>query len=768
MIRIKKKQLEIFLKKYSLVALLLIGIFKINAQSLDKVAREKIRNLEKLISKAERNDIDVLKEKTTIRTAETFLTYANWDEKHIAENEKYFKKVPLYRDDALEKAKALPDFERKEVVLMLDEAISYLQLLIDKQVFRKPSKNIDWERVGVEGDQLTFEGRPVFLTDYTWKPDTKKLTEFHGNQDGFFITPSYIQQDGSLIPSVYNKLSSKEDGTLGFIFLNHKTVPEWALKAYGDSLVLPTDRYTVYDIDNPGAKDFQRRLIKAVVPFTANRKFSELGYMLCNEPHFFTQKTGDKLAWASGPVTEFTKAKFRNWLKQKHQNIDVLNKLWSSNFKNFETIRINIPIDTGLQGTPTWYDWNLFNLHRVTEWYQFLKNEIKKYDTNAKVHLKIMPNLWTDNKRSHGIDLEALTEMSGIVGNDSGAEHNRTWGPPYEWEKDYAFEWRELCMGFDFMKSVSPKKINFNSELHYLSTVRSRNLYLDPQYARAVFWLAHTYGMTASQIWYWPRKENGAISGRAGKGYAGSNSQQPRVTNEVATTMIDLNTNAEVIMAMQRQRKPVRIFYSKTSAINKKEHMDDLFHLYESLNFEGIPLGFVTKNIFEKQDHKKWDVVLVRKTPYATEEEFNAIQNYLDQGGTVIIDSESLKRNEYGVPMTKTLKQETGNLIELSSKESIKKVLMLFLERKGLGGNIIIEETNKVGKKGCIWKVVKNKKGNDVLSVVNVGKTNASLKISFKNKKQFVCIDLIKGVEVNTNPILKPYEVYFVELINMK
>ncbi len=763
----KNTQLFFKLQKGLILVFLLIGLSISNAQSLEKEAKTKIKTLEKLIDKAEKRGIDVLKEKTTVRTAEIFLRYANWDEKNISENEKYFKKVPLYKDKALEKAKELPYFERKDVVLMLDEATAYLQLLLDKQVFRKPSPKVDWKRVSVEEDQLIFDNKPVFLADYTWKPNTKMLTEYHGDQDGFFITPLYVKEDGTLISGIWDKLVNKSDGTLGFIFMNHKSVPKWALKKYGDSLVLPTDRYTVYDIDNPGAKDFQQKLIKSIVPYTAGKKFSELGYMLCNEPHFFTQKTGGKLAWASGPVTKYTKEKFINWLKLKHQNIQVLNTLWKTNFKNFDEVTIGIPIDTGLQGTPIWYDWNLFNMNRVTEWYLFLKNEIRKYDPKAKVHLKIMPNLWTENKRSHGIDLEALTEISGIIGNDSGAEHNNMWGASFEWEKHYAFEWRELCMGFDFMKSVSPEKINFNSELHYLSTVRSRNLYLDPQYARATFWLAHTYGMTASQIWYWPRKENGAIPEKSGNGYAGSNSQQPRVTNEVATTLIDLNANAEDIMAMQRQRKPIRIFYSKTSAINKEKHMDDLYRLYESLHFEGTPLGFVTKNILEKQDHNNWDVVLIHKTPFVTQKEFDAIQSYLNKGGHVIIDTESLKNNEYGIPFTKTLKSGKGSLINFNSLKGLKEQAIALIKDKGLLSNIIIEETNKLDKKGCIWKAVKNEKGNDVLSIVNVGKSDASLKISLKNDKKFVCMDIIKGIEVSSNPILKPFDVYFVELIKL-
>ena len=393
-----------------------------------------------------------------------------------------------------------------------------------------------------------------------------------------------------------------------------------------------------------------------------------------------------------------------------------------------------------------WYDWSYFNMYRVTNWYAFLKEEIEKHDKEAKVHLKIMPNLWSENKRVHGIDLEALTDMSGIIGNDSGAANNHMWGKKEEWEDHYAFDWRELCMAFDFMKSVSPNKVNFNSELHYLSTVKSRDLYQDPAYARATFWLAHMYGMTASQIWYWPREANGAISKKATKdmGYAGSNNQQPRITNEVAMTLIDLNANSEEIMAMQRQRKALRIFYSKTSAINKRKHMDDVFELYEGLHFNGVSLGFATKDIINKKNDSNWDAILVSKTEFVTEDELKELQNYLNNGGVVFMDRASLKKNEYGVALKNELKAAKGKLVVLNSSKDVEEKAMEFLEEKKLLSPVQVEETNEFGVKGCVWRVVENKKGNKILSIVNIGKSDAQIKVSLKGNQNIICKDLIK------------------------
>ncbi|MDO7173155.1 beta-galactosidase [Mariniflexile sp. AS56] len=735
-----------------------------NSQPLEVAAKQKIDVLEKLIIKAEKQGLDVLKEKMTVRTAEIFLKYANWDEKNVKENTGYFKKVQRYKNNAEEMATLLAGFERMEVSMMLDEATDYITLLLEKKVFRTPSPQVDWAKVTQDGDQLTYNNRPVFLSDYTWKPRVPELTKFHGNQDGFLLTPSQvINEKGDLNPNTKKDLYSKPNGTLGFIFLNHKTVPKWAKAKYGDDFAIREDTYTAYDIDNPGAREIQKLLLGSTVPQMAGKQYTKLGYMLCNEPHFFTQKVDDKISWASGPVSNYTKEKFKIWLENKHKTIDQLNAVWNTDFASFKDVSIEIPIDVSLRGTAKWYDWSLFNMNRVTEWYSFLKTEIQKHDPAANVHLKIMPNLWTENERIHGIDLEELTQLSGIIGNDSGAENNHMWGPKEEWEDHYAFNWRELCMGFDFMKSVSPDKINFNSELHYLSTTKSRDLYLDPMYARATFWLAHTYGMTASQTWFWARNEDGSVKSKGEKGYAASNNQQPRIVNEVASTIIDLNAHSEDIMALQRLKKPLRVFHSKTSAINKKKHMDDEFELYESLHFEGIPIGFATKNILNEQDNSNWNAVLIHKTEFVTDSELKAIQNYLNNGGTVIMDDVRLVKDEYGNPLPK-LNQAKGTLIRANSLETFKEEAFKVLQIENLLPEVSVTETNETGVKGCAWKVAKNNKGNYILSVVNIGKTNASLNISLKGVQKIVCKDIINGVVVSSSPILKPNEVYFVEV----
>ncbi len=755
--------------KKILACIVLLFQCTIYSQTLEQQVNTKIKTLENLIKDLKDKKIDTYKEQMTVRVAEIFLKYANWDEKNVAFNLEAFKMVPIYKAQADQLAKDLPNFERNDIVVMLDESIELANKLKNGSVFRKPYQEIDWSKIVINENQLLYKNKPVFLSDYTWKPKTKEFEEYFGQLDGFLLSPTQlVEESGTLATKTKSELQDKVSGKAGFIFISNNNVPDWTVNAFGSEFnKIKGFPFTSYDIDNPGARQMMTTLFAKTVPFISGKKYSQLGYMLTNEPRWANYKDGNKKVYFRADVSNYTIEKFKNWLKKKHGSIENLNAIWGTQFTNFDGISSEIPLDIATMGTPKWYDWTTFNQERVTDWFTFLKTELLKYDPLAKVHLKIMPSIFTDNDPDSGIDFEALTALSSINGNDIATHYNNI-KEKADWENDYSFEWRELYMGYDFLKSIQPHQINFNSESHLITTNNARDLYMNPKYVRAVYWAAYTLGLNATQTWYWPRSEDGSFNKKLSNAYAGSINQQPRVTQELESTMIDLNTFSEEITAMQQQRKPIRIFYSKTTANQKASYMDDLFNLYESLNFEGLPLGFATSNSIQRIDSKDWDVITIYKTPKVTQEELESVQKYLDNGGKVIIDEESFKTNEYGQPL-KSLVQNNGILIPLSSFESIKNKAIAIVEAKGETPAVSVEEIPVNGKKKCTWRSLKMPDGKQVISVINLGKETIQIKIKSNNtSKKLVCTDLINGVEVSSEPVLKPYEVYFVSVSDGK
>ncbi len=747
--------------KITLINLLFLGT--LTAQTTEKEVKDKMSLLKTEIQKAQSKKINTLKEDTALRTAELFLDYAKWDEDNFETNKKSFSLVNAYKKEADKYAKLLPVFERKEMAIMLDDAVTELKKIAEGKIKRLPTPNIDWSKTDVNKDEITFAGKPVFLADWTWKPSGKKYTEFHGNQDGYFLTPSYvINENGDVNPQKIKEITTKESGSMGFVFFNHSNVPDWAKNKYPEISDGSGIKYTMYDINNPVTRKIQSDLIAAVVPLMAGKQYTKLGYMLCNEPHWNTiQKT-----WASAPISDLAAQDFKKWLQKRHGNIEEVNKLWKTNYSSFETLVVPKYIAESQQGTATWFDFESYNMDRVTDWFSFLKAEVKKYDPNAKTQIKIMPNLWTDSKRDSGIDMEALTRNSDIIGNDASTGGPWMFGKPKEWEKNYSFDWVEMCMSYDFYKSISREKIMYNTEGHFLSTGKYRDLYQTKEYVRCNYWQAYVHGLTAIQTWYWSRRDDGSSKkSEDSNGYAGSNNQQPRVVNEVHATVLDLNSISDKIMELQRQEKPIRIFYTKASSINKPNHMDAIFKIYQKVFFEGSPIGFTTEGIIKNNDNTTWETILISQTPFAFESDIKALQSYLDQGGVIIMDKESLKTDEYGRPLQTKLKDSKGKIIVVDSLNEMKNNAFAILKEKNKLPALTVKETNGLEQKGCDWRVLSGKNGSQFLNIANYGKNAADISISLANgKAPTSVVNYLTGEKLSPNLKMNINQVYFLEI----
>lgn len=746
---------------FTLLLTLAMGV-NVQAQTTKQVAQTKMDELRALIKVANKKKINTLREQTALRTAEIFMGYADWDEQNIETNVKHFGLVARYQDEKEKYAELLPDFQRNEIIEMMDSSMTELQAVIKGQIKRLDTPDVDWAKIKVEGDQIIYNGKAVFLVDWVWKPDTKLYNEFHGGQDGFFLTPNYVTNEkGSIAPYIKKQLEEKPTGRAGFIFFNHTSTPKWAVTKDPTIKDGPGIKYTMYDINNPIAREVQSALIAGTVPLTAGKNYSKLGYMLCNEPHWNTIED----TWSSAPLSEKAFEQFKVWLKQRHGDIQTLNALWKTSFSSFDAIDVPRIMTDEQQGTPLYFDYMSFNQDRVTDWFVFLRDEVKRYDPAALTHIKVMPDLWSNGKRDHGLDMEALTRNSEIIGNDAGSCEKWMWGKPHHWEKNYVMDWVELCMAQDFYKSVSPDKIMFNSEAHFLSTGKSRDLYQTPKYARCNYWLATIHGMTTSQTWYWCRREDGSSRENSdSSGYAGSNNHQPRIVNEVHSTMLDLNSVSEQIMSFQRQSKSIRLFYTKASSIGDIGYMSDVFSIYESVAFCGVPVGFATEGII-KNNSNDWEVITIYKTPRVFESDVAALQSYLDKGGVVVMDRASMLTDEYDRPLKTQLKSSKGELIVVDNLAQMSDLAIERVYKSKSSPALRVSESSDRTQKGVIWRVIDGEKGAKIINITNLGKSDATVDISLSNGAKISSVkNVLTGESVEFPRVMQPYDLYMLEI----
>lgn len=755
------------MKKHSLFTILLLILmlnFSVNAQNLTEEAQKKTTQLEKIMSKASKKGFDVTREETIIWFSKEFLKIAKWDEANIPFIQNSFEQFTPLKGDKAEMARKLPDFERQKVIEILNKGISDLTMVMNGTIVRRPVAKVNWENIKVEKDQFTSNGKPVFLYDYFSKSmgnptsDSNIYNDHLGNIDrlgGF--TPNLLKEDRTFVQNPINEAINHPDTKAGYLLLWNSSIPQW-VKKQDPEVTKGRNTFMGFDIDNPLMHEVWGKVIQKAGEVTKGKKVVQLGYVLANEPHWFSEK--GNWAFKLGEMNElsiYTLAKFNNWLSIKYKNnITELNKNWKTEFKSFNDITFIFPLKKETKGTPLRYDWDRFNMDRVVEWFTFLQTELHKTNPKGDTHIKLITHFFSEDERSHGIDIEALTELTTMIGNDAKTKERDLRNDKLEsWEKNYSYDWEELCVSYDFLESVAPEKIHVNSETHFLSSVAWRKLDTSPEYVRNNYWLATLHGMDAGLSWFWARDPDGSPEARfennesstdnaLAKSFAASVNMQPQVANELTQVMMDLNSFSEEIMALRRQRKPIRLFHSETSAINKEHHMTEQFDLYESLFFEGLPVGYATKNIIKKQDNKNWDEILVYKTEYVTDSEFDALQDYLNNGGTIIVDNEkSLSMNEYGEKRTKTLVKGKGNLQYLNTNDynALKLVALKTIENKL--PEVILSESNGGLGKGCTWRVVSDNKGGHIMTIVNLGKNKATLNLAMKNGKKIECINML-------------------------
>ncbi len=734
----------------------------------EQEALQKIDELNSIINIAQNQGIDTSKELMTIEVAELFLGFANWDENNIATNQTHFETImplPLAEQGLYtpsELANYLPTYERQCVIELLDESMVYLNTLISGENIRKQTTTIDWSALEVQGNKIMQNGKPVFLNDWIWGPN---------GLSGAYFAPNNLEQrsdgSGKLKQWPKDQLNEKANsGILGTPFLGHTSVPGYISNNHPDILNAQTT-FTKYDIDHPKAREMLSDLLTQVATIFQGKKAAELGYMIANEPHWNTAEG----TWDVIIPSEYSKQNFVNWLASKHENnINNLQAAWSSNPSSFQQAVDNFifPVPYALQGEGEWYDWMKFNQERVTEYFIFMKDQIRTKDPNSKVHIKLIPGMWSGNKRDHGLDFEALTNISQVIGNDAGGINSYLWGSTKWWEENYAFDWSAVSMPYDFLSSVKPNAVNYNSETHFLSKASFRDIFLEPSYARMTHWLATLHGMNVSTNWFWGRNSDGSPKGNGGSGYPGSVLQQPKIYHEILSTMIDLNAHSEAIDALQHIRKPVRLFYSETSAINSLAYMENVFDTYESIYFDGYAIGFVTENILQTQSSSQWDVVVIANAETVKSSEITALQNYLNNGGTVIIDNASLLKDEYGNLHSQILNANTGTLITTTTN-NIKTEVDNFLNTKNIIQPVKITETNPLGAnvKGCVHRSVDiNEK--TVVNLVNITKEPINIHLELTNGVTNIeAINLLNGKTVSIPFTMQPEEVLLLEIIDL-
>ncbi|MHA1572679.1 MAG: beta-galactosidase, partial [Alphaproteobacteria bacterium] len=265
-----------------------------------------------------------------------------------------------------------------------------------------------------------------------------------------------------------------------YVLLSAHYFPKWWAEKYPE-ITRCGEFCMPWCISSPNLRKLLKAWYERIIPFLRDKP-AVLSYCLANEPHYID--TG---------YCDLCKAKFREWLRKRYGTIAALNERWRVHFASFAQVQ---PITKRRDNPAAYYDWFRFNDYRMTEFFRWERDVVKRLDPRTPIHNELMA--WRAFvKQNDGIDFEdQLLLVSDLNGCDGGTR----WLP----RGRYAMDWLNgQAMPYDLMRSIAPDRPVFNSEWHI---VTQDDVRIPSAYMRATAWHAAIHGQAGATIWVWLRR----------------------------------------------------------------------------------------------------------------------------------------------------------------------------------------------------------------------------------------------------------------------
>ena len=525
--------------------------------------------------------------------------------------------IPYIKSDiAVGKQENVISVEIKQLGEVLTNAIKSAKFILDNKAEYPLIPDIKVDRAELNGSNWYVNGREVFLfgfnqmdIDYLkYLPDLGcNMTDIHGGSARWgFKDGEKILNEG-LFKRIIAQLNSAKKHRLKVAMGFGHRLPGWLVKKF-PATVAVKGHFMNYDINNPVARSINLEYFEEIAKRTRN--YPEImSYDLWNEVGFKA-------------VSKLGLQKFRENMHKKYRNITALNQSWKTSYSSFDQLT---PEKTPDRSLAAYLDWCRWNNARVTGYIQELSRAVLRGNPKAQNCVKVCNDMTFEgsvgldgrtrkvSRHDEGIDRQALADLLPLQGCDTRLTR-------FNPDERFSFAWLVPGMCYDLQLSMAPDKPIFEGEWHGLQTVYSTDVDAPAEFLDAALFYSYLRGVSANIMWWWSRR------GLKTKGdwYYGSMLTLPRMLDAYGKNCIKAQRLAPVITAFKRNKPEVCIYYSETAAISHIKYIDALQKTYESLNWQGVRLGFVTTKMLSQTDCK---LLIVPGAEYLPETEKNLLEN---------------------------------------------------------------------------------------------------------------------------------------------
>jgi hypothetical protein len=315
---------------------------------------------------------------------------------------------------------------------------------------------------------------------------------------------------------------------------------------------------------------------------------------------------------------------FREWLKQLHGSIEEVNRVWGTNYTDFDEIEAPRCQDaTPLPDTnrACWYDWAVFNQERFTRHLEWVKQQIQQIAPNTPVTCGGITSMFSGSNATSGIDEEKIIRrVDDVILNEAG------------------------------------NKLIY-TDLQFSLGEKSKPL-SDPEHAGSVWELIPHFvrGNHVIGYYYWGTTLGPEFPGLWNRSLPHSWSISLEEVAEFLRTCLDVRRLSSEIAAFADTESRVKILYSHTNLIQLPRelvrafitpYLRELRQVWESSRYLNSRALFITETQINEGKLHKNKVLLVPACRHLPEKVIANILEFVEEGGYAVVTPESFAADQY-------------------------------------------------------------------------------------------------------------------------
>ncbi len=438
---------------------------------------------------------------------------------------------------------------------------------------------------------------------------------------------------------------AEEVGLRVFIQMYVDSAPDWVAEAFPHALFETQSGIKVYPQSAPGACTDNSEVEEAVLNFytetakVASAYSNFFGWDLWSEPHIINWAHLDYVPNVQFCFCPGTRARFREWLMDKYERLDELNRAWYRNFTSWE--QVDPPRFSTILSYTDFIDWKMFIYEKLVEDMRARYNAIRKGDQHNLItaHAVGASLFQSPYVGAGATDDFMMAEPLDFYGVSIYPKHNH---PDRHWSVT------TLRTVMDFTRSANREKGGW-----YVGELQAGHgtialLISDPVVPddhRIWAWSAIAKGAKGVNIYaYYPMSSGYEAGGYGLINLDGTLTERAVHAGEIASIV---DRNQELFLSSTPVKAEIGIVYNPLSqmvgGMQRRDypgaHTNSLIGYFRAFADHNVPVDFIHREHVEKQELSQYKLVIIPWPIMITREAAEGIRTFVENGGYVLAEA---------------------------------------------------------------------------------------------------------------------------------